>query len=120
MIILYVDDCIILSRTKEEADKFFTELDKRGYKMTDEGNMKEYLGVIITHGKYKSFKMSQPFLIDTIIASIPGMTDARSTCTPAVAGEVLNKDIGGEPRKEHWNYTSVIGTDKLPIELYKS
>ena len=109
MIILYVDDCIIISKTKEEADRVFSELDKRGYKMTDEGNMEEYLGILITHGKDKSFRMSQPFLIDRIIASIPGMTDARSASTPAVAGEILNKDIGGELRKEHWNYRSVIG-----------
>ena len=99
IIILYVDDCIIISRTKEEADKVFAELDKIGYKMTDEGNTEEYLGILITHGKDNSFRMSQPFLIDRIIESIPGMTEARSACTPAVAGEALIKDIGGEPRK---------------------
>ena len=72
--------------------------------MTDEGNMEEYLGILITHGKCKLFRMSQPFSIDRIITSIPGMTDARSACTPTVSGEVLTKDTGGEPRKEHWNY----------------
>ena len=108
MIILYVDDYIILSRTKKEANKVFTELDKRGYKMIDEGNMEEYLGILITHGTDKSFRMSQPFLIDIIISSIPGLTDARSTCNPVLTGDVLNKDIGGEPRKKNWNCRSVI------------
>ena len=108
MIILHVDDCIIISRTKEEADKVFTEWDTNGYKMKDEGNMEEYLGILITHGKHESFRMSQLFLIDVIIDSIPRMTDTRSVCTPAVSGEVLNKDVGGEPRKEYWNYRSVI------------
>ena len=37
------------------------------------------------------------------------MTDTRSACTPAVAVETLNKDIGGELWKEYWNYRSVIG-----------
>ena len=52
IIILYVDHCIIISRTKEETDKIFAELNKRGYKMIDEGDMEEYLGILITHDKY--------------------------------------------------------------------
>lgn len=67
-------------------------------------------GILITHGKDKSFRISQPFPIDRIIiASIPGIMNARSACAPTVAGEILHKDIGGEPRKKHWNYRSVIG-----------
>ena len=77
--------------------------------MTDEENMEEYLGILITHGKDKPFRMSQPFLIDRIIESVSGITDTRSACSPVVTGEVLTKDIGGELRKEHWNYRSVIG-----------
>ena len=48
-------------------------------------------------------------MINRIIASIPGMTETRCACTLVVVREVLNKDIGVEPRKEHWNYRSVIG-----------
>ena len=109
MIILYVDDCIIISKTKEEADAIFADLTNKGFKMTDEGTMEEYLGILITHGEDGSFRMSQPHLIDRIIESIPGMKDARSATTPASAGVTLTKDEIGEPRKEHWNYRSVIG-----------
>ena len=34
MIILYVDDCIIISRNEKETNKIFQKLDKRGYKLT--------------------------------------------------------------------------------------
>ena len=51
MIILYVYDCIIISRNEKIANEIFQELDKRGYKLTDEGTMEEYLGIMITHEK---------------------------------------------------------------------
>ena len=109
MIVLYVDDCIILSRTKVEADKIFNELNSKGYKMTDEGTMEEYLGILITHNNDGTFRMSRPFLIDRIIEAIPGMKDARSACTSADAGVVLTKDSDGSDRKENWHYRSIIG-----------
>ena len=39
LIVLYVDDCILFSRTKEEADRIFIGLNNKGYKMIDEGTM---------------------------------------------------------------------------------
>ena len=49
IIVLYVDDCIIISRTKAEADKIYQELERRKYKLTDEGTLEEYLGLQIKH-----------------------------------------------------------------------
>ena len=109
MIVLYVDDCIIVSKSEEEANAIFKEIDERGYKMTDEGTMEEYLGILITHNEDGTYRMSQPHLIDRIISSVPSMKDARSATTPASAGCILTKDIDGERRKEHWSYRSVIG-----------
>ena len=39
LVVLYVDDCILFSRTKEEADRIFIGLNNKGYKMIDEGTM---------------------------------------------------------------------------------
>ena len=36
MIVLYVDDYIILSRTEKEANDILKEIDDKGYKMTDD------------------------------------------------------------------------------------
>ena len=109
IIILYVDDCVIISKTKQDADKVFEELEKRKFKLTDEGTMEEYLGIQIDHNNDGSYRMSQPFLVDRIINFIPGMSEARSANSPACSSVILTKDIDGEPRKEHWNYRTAIG-----------
>ena len=53
--------------------------------------------------------MFQPYLIDRMIDSVPGMKDIRNTTTPASAGFILTKDVNGEAKKDNWNYRSVIG-----------
>ena len=108
ILMLYVDDCVIISRTSQEANKIFDDLTKRGFKMTDEGSLAEYLGMSITR-KGNTFNISQPHLITRIIESVPGMVDCRSAKTPAPTGTVLTKDEQGEERKEDWNYRSVVG-----------
>ena len=109
IIILYVNDCVILSKSKQQADAIFKELENRKFKLTDKGTMEEYLGIQIDHNDDGSFRMSQPFLIERIINFIPGMAKARSTKSPACSSIVLTKDIEGEPRKEQWNYRAIIG-----------
>ena len=100
IIILYVNACIILSKTKEVVDAPFSELEMRGYKLTDEGTMEEYLGIMITHNEDGSYRMSQPSLINRIIYSISGMSDAQSAKSPACSSTILTKDVDGPPRKE--------------------
>ena len=108
ILILYVDDCVIVSRNKRDADNIFNDLAKRGFKLTDEGSLEEYLGISIKRNK-DSFTISQPHLIDRIIASVPGMESARSAKSPAATGSPLTKDEQGEKRKDDWNYRSVVG-----------
>ena len=71
--------------------------------------METYLGIQIDHGTDGTFKLSQPFLIDRIIESIPGMKDAKIAKTPAAVDVVLTKDLSGKERTDQWNYRSVIG-----------
>ena len=85
IIVLYVDDCIVISLTKEEAVKVFGEIQTHGFKITDEGTIEEYLGLQIQQSD-ETFRISQPHLIDRIIQSVPGMKDARSAKTPAAVG----------------------------------
>ena len=109
IIVLYVDDCIIIFKTKSEANKIFIEIDRNSYKMTDEGSMEEYSGILITHNEEGTYILSKPHLIDRIIKSVPSLKDTRSATTPAAAGTILTKDLEGEKRKEHWKYRSIIG-----------
>ena len=53
--------------------------------------------------------MSQPYLIDIIILSVPSMKDTRNGTKTAVAEIILTKDLEGEERKEHWSYIFIIG-----------
>ena len=103
MIILYAEDCIIISNTKEEAGAIFNDLTNKGFKITDEGPMEEYIGILITHHYNRSFRMSQPHLIDRIIYSVSGMKDTRSATTLASAGFILTTDVHGDSRKEYCN-----------------
>ena len=109
IIILYVDDCVIMSRTKKGADDIYNELERRKYKLTKEGSMEEYLGIQIDHHKDDSFRMSQPFLVKRIIEFIPGMSESNGANSPACSSVVLTKDDNGEPRKETWNYRAIVG-----------
>ena len=109
VIILYVDDCIILSKTKAEADKIFRELEGKGFSMTDEGSMEQYLGMKITREGTNSFRIRQPYLIERIIDSVPSIKNAKPSKTPSATGIFLTKDETGEKRKETWHYRSVIG-----------
>ena len=109
LIVLYVDDCVIVAQNKAEGDAIYRELEQTGFSMTDEGSLEEYLGLQIEHGENGKFRVSQPMLITRIVEAIPSMKDALSSKTPASPGIILTKDIGGEPRKESWNYRSVVG-----------
>ena len=109
IIIIYVDDCVIISRSEGEANEILENIKKQGLKLTDEGTMETYLGIQIEKNDEGGFIMSQPFLIDRIIASIQGMKDANLCKSPASTTVNLNKDENGESRKESWNYRSVIG-----------
>ena len=109
ILILYVDDCIVISQSEGEAKGIYNELQNHGFKITDEGTMETYLGIRLDHYSDGSFKMSQPYLIDRIIESIPGMKDAKIAKTPAAVDVILTKDPLGKERTDNWNYRSVIG-----------
>jgi hypothetical protein len=109
IILMYVDDCVIISTSEGEANEILEEIKKQGLKLTDEGTMETYLGIQIDKDENGGFTMSQPYLMDRIIATIQDMKDAKICKTPASSTVVLTKDIDGEVRKEDWNYRSVIG-----------
>ena len=109
IIIMYVDDCVIISKSEGEANAIMEEIKNQGLKLTDEGTMETYLGIQIKREENGDFTLSQPYLIDRIIGAIRGMEDAKMCKSPASSTVTLTKDLEGEKRKEQWNYRSVIG-----------
>ena len=67
--IVYVDDAIMASYNKNEIDKVFNAL-KDKYRMTDEGDLTDYLGVNIEHLPGNKLKLTQPHLIDEILEDL--------------------------------------------------
>ena len=61
-IVTYVDDCMIFTPKKEEADALIIQMDKH-FSMTDEGSVEQYLGVKVERNN-GSVKLSQPYLIE--------------------------------------------------------
>ena len=66
----------------------------------DEGDIDKYLGIKVETNSKGETKLSQPHLIDRIIAAVPGMSDANIADVPAIKDAALHKDQGGAPRKQ--------------------
>ena len=90
IILIYVDDCIIMSKDKDKIIRTMESLKER-YAITDEGEMEEYLGIKLEHTD-NSIRMSQPLLIERIIDAVPGMNKANPANYPALLSIILTKD----------------------------
>ena len=100
---VHTDDFI--QSMKNGPDKFV---------LTDEGYIKKFFGIEITHIDDKIFKLSETFLIGSIISLLNidtnnyGMkNNAKST---PVGNPLLHKDLSRKPRKEARNYETEVGT----------
>ena len=73
IILVYVDDCILISKEDLVTQKFISSL-KAGtedFVFTEEGTMNSYLGVdIYSFPDKKGFTLSHPFLIDRFIQAL--------------------------------------------------
>ena len=114
IILVYVDDCIIISKKAFVIQKFISSL-KAGtedFVFTEEGTMNSYLGVdIYSFPDKKGFTLSQPFLIDRVIQALnfdPKKTKIATNNTPS-GYPLLNKDENGPARKASWKYRGIIG-----------
>ena len=110
-ILVYVDDCILISNSKSMLHRFVSSL-KNGiecFEFTDEGPMDKYLGVEIERLNGKEFILRQPFLIKRILAALGVTEGAFNTRDVPAVGPLLSKDQDGPDRKHSWHYRSPIG-----------
>ena len=120
VILSYVDDCILINRSKTEIDSLIDSLKtgklKNGklgkkYLLDVEGDYAGFLGIDILKvddGK-GSLEFLQTGLIDRILNTL-SLNDKTTTVRSVPAGTTpLGKDEHGPPRKEFWSYPSVIG-----------
>jgi len=103
---VYVDDAICFVPEKQMADDLIEALKKKGYMLTDEGEISAYLGIQIRKLPDGRISLTQPALISRIIEQC-GLKDERMHDTPA--DSILHRDKDGEPRKTSFHYRSIIG-----------
>ena len=112
----FVDDGIICGPDLQEINqviKDFRDPDKSGnqYDIEDCGDIKDYLGINFTNLDDGRLKLSQPHLVDQIIAEV-GIEKSKSKLKkiPAPSSHILQRDLRGKDYdNDKFNYRSVIG-----------
>lgn len=107
--LLYTDDSILASPTKAEADKVIHDLKAIGLKLTEEGDIKDFLGVNVDEKEDGSIHLTQPHLIDQILEDLKFRDDTEPKPTPAVASVMLGRHPESEDFDRSFHYASVIG-----------
>jgi hypothetical protein len=117
VILVYVDDCIIVGKDMGEIDGFVKSMQQgsENFVLTDEGSIDKFLGIEIKRLGKQEFEISQPFLIDRILALLQlehngHEMESNDKLTPA-APQILNKDLMGKPRRNP-------GSIELRLECY--
>ena len=114
IMLVYVDDCIIISDSIARIDVLIHSLmnGPEKFVLTDEGTLDKFLGINISKLDDGRYEFTQPFLIDRIIKFInteyPTELTGRESLTP-VGKPLLHKDLEGKPRKYKWNFRTAVG-----------
>lgn len=108
ILLIYVDDGIILSPDPNEANTIIQQLQHENYKLSDEGELTDYLGVHV-HKENDILHLTQPQLIQQIISDVGFNDRTHIKKTPALSSTILSADNDGPPINEEWKYRSIIG-----------
>jgi hypothetical protein len=119
MLMIYVDDGIFIGPKQQDIDEAYDLLatvytdsnggQHRAYRMTDEGDLADYLGVRIDRLPNGLIKLSQPHLIQQILTDLGMNGSTKPQSTPAAQSIKLNRDLTGQPATDDWHYRSVVG-----------
>ena len=91
MLVVYIDDFILIAKTKKLIKAAIKEVSKN-FEITDEGEVDKYLGVKVEILKDKRVKMSQQFLIEQILNGLGFNERTKTKKPPAVASKILQLD----------------------------
>ena len=72
IILVYVNDCVILSKNIKGGGEETMENPREIYMIKDKGKIEECLGIQLEHSG-GIIRMSQPLLINRIVDTVPGM-----------------------------------------------
>ena len=114
IVLVYVEDCIIVSDSKARIDVLVHSLQngKETYILTEEDTINKFLGINITRLDDERYELLQPFLIqiitDYIKTDYPTKINGNHSVTP-VGKPLLHKELEGKERKYNWNYCTIVG-----------
>ena len=111
ILVVCVDDVIIFSPKKLWIDLFIKYLmdGSENFKLTDEGNIDTYLGVVISKHRDETYELKQPHLTKRIVEELNlAQVETQKLLAP-LSSPLLHKDLCGKERVKHWNYRLVIG-----------
>ena len=111
VILVYVDDCIIVSPGMKVIDHFIKSMQdgKENFILTDDGDLARFLGVEIECKKDGSIEVTQSHLIQRILDLCGVDSDKVNGKDIPVGKPLLHKDLKGLQRKQRWNYRSAVG-----------
>ena len=111
IVLTYVDDCIIMAKCEQDIRDLITSLcaGDENFDFTDEGDIKNYLGVEVLRHANGMMEFRQKFLIERIIKALGFQSEIAGKDTNPGTKPPLHKDANGPERKHSWHYRSVIG-----------
>ena len=105
----YVDDGIFMSPKQGDVDKAIADLKVTHLDIEDRGGTADYLGVNFSYQKNGDVIMTQPQLINQIIAD----ADLKSNChlppTPVVSSRMLRREESDPAYQGKFHYSSLVG-----------
>jgi len=112
--LVYVDDGIYAGPDSAEIDELIASLGKDDkceitFKVTDEGEIDDYLGVKVERLEDGRIKLSQPHLIDQILEELGFRDNTKAKDTPALSTVMLGRDEQGVPHDDSFGYRNVLG-----------
>ena len=111
IILVYVDECIIISEDEKEIDRFVKSMmnGKEGFIWTNDGDLVRFLAVEIEYEDNGIIHMMQPQLIQRILDSCGIKASEVNKRDMPASKPLLHKDLSGRSRKHSWDNRSVVG-----------
>ena len=107
----YVDDQFIIGTSDEKINKFIAALKAESLPVTDEGEIAQYLGIVVDRKEDGGFELTQTKLIERLV-EVLGLSDTKPRSekkTPALIGESLGSCEDEDPMIESWDYHQAVG-----------
>jgi hypothetical protein len=111
ILVVYVDDAILISPNKVQIQEEITSL-QTDYDLTDDGELKDYLGTRFERHTDGSISLTQPKMIERVLHVVgldPTSTRTKLHDTPASDHKLLDNDPDAAARQQKWNYRSAVG-----------